>query len=169
MKRTTTIVTLSAIFLASSVLAIGNAVAFKYQGQIDLFLSKDSFNYDQDKVNEALTLGTDLAEEICQNGNVLLKNENVLPLEPVDNGFRANIFGWGGSDAGFMYQGGGSSEGGYADAKVSLYSAFRNYGFELNETLVRKYSSLSYRREGAPDQNQHSIYYRNYEPDASFY
>ena len=66
------------------------------------------------------TLGTDLAEEICQNGNVLLKNENVLPLEPVDNSFRANIFGWGGSDAGFMYQGGGSSEGGYADAKVAL-------------------------------------------------
>lgn len=169
MKRTTTIVTLSAIFLASSVLAIGNSIAFKYQGQIDLFLSKDSYNYDKDKVNDALTLGTDLAEEICQNGNVLLKNENVLPLEPVDNSFRANIFGWGGSDAGFMYQGGGSSEGGYADAKVSLYNAFRNYGFELNETLVRKYSSLSYHREGSPDQNQHSTYYRNYEPDASFY
>ena len=80
MKRTTTIVTLSAIFLASSVLAIGNSIAFKYQGQIDLFLSKNSYNYDQDKVNDALTLGTDLAEEICQNGNVLLKNENVLPL-----------------------------------------------------------------------------------------
>ncbi len=169
MKRTTTIVSLSALCLVSSILAVGNAVAFKFEGQIDTYFSKNSYSYDKDKVEENLTLGKELAEEICQNGNVLLKNNNTLPLDPVDNSFKANIFGWGASDKGFLYQGGGSSEGGYADNKVSLLSAFRNNGFELNETLVNKYASLSYGREGAPDQNQHSTYYRTYDPSESFY
>ena len=171
MKRTTAIVSLSAICLVASILSIANSVAFKFQGQIDLYLSKSDVTYDGQKVTESLTQGKELAEEICQNGNVLLKNENTLPLEVADdkNNFTANIFGWGASDNGFMYQGGGSSEGGYSADKISLYDAFRNYGFEINETLAAKYNALSYRREGSPDTNQHSLYYRTYEPDESFY
>ncbi len=169
MKRTTAIVSLSAICLVSSILAVANSVAFKFQGQLDLYFSKSGNTYDSQKVTETLTQGKELAEEICQNGNVLLKNNNVLPLEPEDNSYKANIFGWGASEKGFMYQGGGSSEGGYSADKISLYAAFRNYGFDINESLAARYNALSYQREGAPDQNQHSTYYRTYEPDASFY
>lgn len=172
MKRTTTIVSLSIMLMVSSALAVGNAVLLgtNYGGIIDNFFTKTDTNINGDKVDEALTAGKELAQEICENGDVLLKNiNNTLPLEPVDNGYKVNIFGWGSSDNGFMYQGGGSSEGGYDKDKVSLYNAFRTAGFEINEDLVAKYNSLSYRREGAPDQNQHSTYYRTYEPGESFY
>ena len=168
MKRTTTVGTLSALVLLSSAIAIGNGVAFHFGGQIDLFFSDSQINYDSEEAQQALTEGKELAQEICQNGNVLLKNINdCLPL--AQDAHRVNIFGWGACDNGFMYQGGGSSEGGYSQDKISLYNAFRNNGFEINEDLAKKYNDLSYRREGAPDQNKHSIYYRTYEPGEDFY
>lgn len=169
MKKTTTIKCISAMIFVSSILAVGNIVAFSNGGVIDLFLSKSTIDYDSDAAKEALTLGKNLAQEICQNGNVLLKNsESSLPLNTND-GRSVNIFGWGGSENGFLYQGGGSSEGGYSGDKISLYSAFRLNGFDINEDLATKYNALSYRREGAPDQNQHSTYYRTYEPGRDFY
>lgn len=95
-----------------------------------------------------------------------LKNSNnCLPLSSPN----ISIFGWGGSDNGFLYQGGGSSQGGYDTDKVSLYQGFRNAGFNVNESLCSAYNSLSYRREGAPDSDQFSIYYRLYEPKENFY
>ena len=165
-KRTTAITNFSTIIMIAAVLGIGNGVAFTYGGTIDLYLSKSETNYDTEEVENAMSLGKDLAIEISQNGSVLLKNENdCLPLtKPA-----INIFGWGSSDNGFLYQGGGSSEGGYSADKVSLYSAFRNAGFSINEGLATAYNSLSYRREGAPDQDQFSTYYRLYEPGESFY
>lgn len=169
MKRTTAVISFSAMILLASIVAVGNTVAFANGGVIDLYLSNSSINYDSEEAQQALTLGKNLAQEICENGDVLLKNNGTLPLTADDNTFKVNIFGWGGSDNGFMYQGGGSSEGGYSGDKVSLYQAFRNYGFEINEDLANAYNSLSYRREGAPDSNQHSIYYRTYEPGEDFY
>lgn len=169
MKRTTAIVSLSAIMLVASILAIGNGVAQANAGIIDKYLTKTNTDLNGGDVENALTLGKELAEEICQNGDVLLKNDGILPLEGEDNSLRANIFGWGASDKGFLYQGGGSSEGGYSGDKLTLYNAFRYAGFEINENLVSLYNSLSYERQGAPDQNQHSLYYRNYDPDESFY
>lgn len=167
MKRTTAVICLSSIVFLASVLAVGNSIAFANGGVIDKYFSK-SQSFDGEQVEEALTLGKELAMEICENGDVLLKNQNnTLPLE-VDN-TSINIFGWGGCDNGFMYQGGGSSEGGYSADKISLYDAFRDAGFSVNESLCDAYNSLSYRREGSPDRNQHSVYYRTYEPGADFY
>ena len=120
----------------------------------------------------ALTKGKDLAKEIQENGTVLLENKNnCLPLKKKENQekIKVNIFGWGGSDHGFLYQGGGSSEGGYSADRISLYDAFRNNGFEINEELATAYNNLSYRREGGPDQNQHSVYYRAYDPAENFF
>lgn len=170
MKRTSTVICFSAMVLISSVLAVGNAIAFENGGTIDKFFSKGQ-DFNGENVEEALTQGKDLAQEIAQNGDVLLKNENnTLPLtSDGDENIPVNIFGWGASDNGFLYQGGGSSEGGYSADKISFYDAFRNDGFDINESLVSAYNGLSYRREGGPDRNQHSIYYRTYEPDQSFY
>lgn len=169
MKRTTAIISLSAICLIASAVAVGNSIASKYAGIIDQYFTKSKIDYNTEEAQQALTLGKELAQEICENGDVLLKNDNTLPLNPTDNSYKVNIFGWGSSDNGFLYQGGGSSEGGYSGDKISLYDAFRNNGFEINETLVDKYNSLTYRREGSPDQNQHSTYYRTYEPGEEFY
>ncbi|MFA6829424.1 MAG: glycoside hydrolase family 3 N-terminal domain-containing protein [Bacilli bacterium] len=166
MKRTTSIVNLSAIVMLSAVLITANAVAYKFAGTIDLYLSKSTIDYNSEAATEALTQGKSLAREIVEDGQVLLKNENgCLPV----TSNKINIFGWGGCDNGFLYQGGGSSEGGYSADKVSLYQAFRNTGFEINEDLANAYNNLSYRREGAPDQDQFSTYFRLYEPGSDFY
>lgn len=171
MKRTTTVISLSVMLFLSSALAVGNSIAFSYGGILDTYFSSSSVDYNSEEAQLALTQGKELAQEICQEGDVLLKNlNNALPLADDGSGtYRVNIFGWGGSDNGFMYQGGGSSEGGYSADKISLYQAFRLNDFEINENLARAYNSLSYRREGAPDQNQHSTYYRTYEPGEDFY
>lgn len=166
MKRTTAIINFSTIIMLSAVLIVGNSVANKYGGIIDKYLSNESININSEDVAKSHNLGKALAQEIVENGAVLLKNQDqVLPLKSK----KVNIFGWGSCDNGFLYQGGGSSEGGYSADKVSLYDAFRQSGFQINETLATKYNQLSYRRQGAPDQNQHSLYYRAYDPDESFF
>jgi beta-glucosidase len=166
MKRTTAIVNFSTIIMLSAVLLVGNMVANKYSGVIDLYLSKSTVDYDTEEAVTALAEGKELANEFVENGEVLLKNDNsTLPLTAPN----INIFGWGGCDNGFLYQGGGSSEGGYSDDKITLYQAFRNAGFNINEDLATTYNDLSYRREGSPDSDQFSVYYRLYEPSDSFY
>lgn len=171
MKRTSAVGIISTAVMLTALLTVGNVVASAYGGIIDTFFSKSNVIMDEQTQN-ALTKGKDLAKEIQENGTVLLENKNnTLPLQKAEGQekLRVNIFGWGGSDNGFLYQGGGSSEGGYSLDKISLYNAFRNNGFEINEELASAYNGLPYRREGAPDQNQHSIYYRAYDPDESFY
>lgn len=168
MKRTSAVISFSAMIFMASIIGVGNAVAFANGGTIDTYFSKGNNYGDSEKAEQALTEGKELAQEICQNGFVLLKNESLLPFDTTFS-YKVNIFGWGGSDNGFLYQGGGSSEGGYSGDKISLYDAFRQNGFEINEELASAYNNLTYRREGAPDQNQHSVYYRTYEGDQEFY
>jgi len=166
MKRTTAVINLSAIAMLVAILGIGNSVASKYQGIIDNYFTKTTVNYDSTEVKESLTQGKSLAMSIVQEGAVLLKNQNsTLPLTQP----KINVFGWGACDNGFLYQGGGSSEGGYSADKISFYEGLRESGFQLNENLCKAYNGLSYRREGAPDSNQFSTYYRTYEPGADFY
>lgn len=171
MKRTSAVALISTAVMLSALVAVSNMVAFQYGGVIDTFFSKSNVVMDE-QTQQVLAKGKDLAKEIEGNGAVLLENkDNCLPLQKEEGQekIKVNIFGWGGSDHGFMYQGGGSSEGGYSADKITLYDAFRNNGFEINEELATSYNNLSYRREGGPDQNQHSVYYRTYEPGESFY
>jgi len=166
MKRTTAIINFSTIVMLGAVLAVANGVAFSNAGLITTYLGGNSVSYDTKEAENARTTGKALAVELVENGAVLLKNTNsCLPLTNP----KINIFGWGGSDNGFLYQGGGSSEGGYSADKVSLYQAFRNANFQINENLASAYNALSYRREGAPDADQWSTYYRLYEPGNDFY
>ena len=171
MKRTSAVGFISTAVMLSALLVVGNVVATSYGGIIDTYFSKNNVIMDEQTMN-ALTKGKDLAKEIQENGTVLLENKNnCLPLKKKENQekIKVNIFGWGGSDHGFLYQGGGSSEGGYSADRISLYDAFRNNGFEINEELATAYNNLSYRREGGPDQNQHSVYYRAYDPADNFF
>lgn len=171
MKRTNAVALISTAVMISSLLVVGNVVASRYGGVIDTYFTRTNVTMDE-QTQQALTKGKELAKEIEGNGAVLLKNQdNCLPLKKKEgqDKLKVNIFGWGGCDNGFLYQGGGSSEGGFSNDKITLYDAFRNSGFEINEELASAYNNLGYRREGAPDQNQHSIYYRAYEPGESFY
>lgn len=169
MKRTTAVISLSTIVMIGSILGIANGVAFHFAGTIDTYLNKETTNYDTEKVNNAVSKGKELAKDVTRSGSVLLKNQNqCLPLD-VKTNRKVNVFGWGGSDDGFLYQGGGSSEGGYSGDKISLYDGLEQAGLEVNRTLGNAYHALGYRREGAPDQDQWSTYYRLYEPGTNFY
>ena len=68
MKRTTTVVSLSVMLFLASALAIGNSIAFSYGGIIDSFFSSGNNNSNTDKVDDALTEGKDLAQEITEQG-----------------------------------------------------------------------------------------------------
>ena len=166
MKRTTAVINFSTIIMLASVLTVATKVAMDNALMIDSFLTKQSINVDEHEMEELRAQGKELAQKIVEDGSVLLKNQdNVLPLKSK----RVNIFGWCACDNGFLYQGGGSSEGGYSADKISLYQAFRDVGYEINEQLAADYNRLGYRREGAPDQNQHSVYYRTYDAGEDFF
>lgn len=87
----------------------------------------------------------DTCKEICDEGIVMLENKNVqyqgetrkaLPLQEK----KINIFGLGGCDNGWYYQGNGSGAGTQAN-RVSLYQAFREKGFAINEELASAYNN----------------------------
>ncbi|MDO5328689.1 MAG: glycoside hydrolase family 3 C-terminal domain-containing protein [Coriobacteriia bacterium] len=78
----------------------------------------------------------DTCKEICDEGIVMLKNDGGLPLTEK----KLNIFGLGGCDNGWYYQGNGSGAGTQAN-RVSLYQAFREKGFAINEELANAYNN----------------------------
>ena len=166
MKRTTAVINFSTIIMLASVLTVATKVAMDNALMIDSYLTKQTIQVDAKEMEQMRAQGKELAQKIVEDGSVLLKNQdNVLPLKVK----RVNIFGWGACDNGFLYQGGGSSEGGYSADKISLYQAFRDNGYEINEELASAYNKLGYRREGAPDHNQHSVYYRTYDAGEDFF
>ncbi len=78
----------------------------------------------------------DVAEEIMEDGIVLLKNENILPLTESQN---LNIFGWESINPAY----GGAGSGGINDLYniVSLNQGLENAGFSLNQELIDFYNS----------------------------
>ena len=75
----------------------------------------------------------------------MLKNENnVLPMKENN---RVNVFGWAGSDNGFLPQGTGSGTGSRNNLKT-FYAGLREAGFEINEDLAKAYNALDFRRVG---------------------
>lgn len=88
-----------------------------------------------------------VSTDICDEGIVLLKNENVTnqqtgkskPALPLSDN-KINIFGAGGCDNGWYYQGNGSGAGSTAN-RVPLYQAFRDNNFRINEKLASAYNN----------------------------
>ena len=78
-----------------------------------------------------------LNEEIAYEGFVLLKNtDNALPL----TGQNVKISVFGKNSVNLVYGGSGSG-GGNAANNMSLYTALRNAGFDVNPTLESFYNS----------------------------
>lgn len=135
-----------------------------FEPNITPFLFGYGIDYDDPDTQLTAEQGKQLAIEIEANGAVLLKNENdSLPI--VDK--KLNVFGWGGCDNGFIYMGGGSGHGASYD-ETSLYKGLREAGFEINEELATAYNNLSFRRNSGYSLD-HSVIYRLYEPDDSFF
>ena len=86
-----------------------------------------------DETNEE---ATEVAEEIMEDGIVLLKNESLLPLNETK---KLNIFGWESINPAY----GGAGSGGINDLYdiVSLNQGLENAGFSINQELVNFYNN----------------------------
>lgn len=156
-KRLTVKYVLVALVLV--VLLFGNYVLYSFSGTITLALCGSGVQVDEVAMNASSANSAALCVEIGEDGMTLLKNNGTLPL--AENDKKINVFGWSGSDNGFVHQGAGS--GGGTDTDITtLYQGLRESGFEINEELAEKYNAMSYRREGWD-------YYKLPEGDESFY
>ena len=86
-----------------------------------------------DETNEE---AAEVAEEVMEDGIVLLKNESLLPLNETK---KLNIFGWESINPAY----GGAGSGGINDLYdiVSLNQGLENAGFSINQELVDFYNN----------------------------
>ena len=172
-KKLTKAIVVSAIsFILIVALTIGNVISFQNFNVITSFLCGQGFK-DGEAAQAARAKNDLLAQKVEEAGAVLLKNDNnVLPLKENN---RVNVFGWAGSDNGFLPQGTGSGTGSRNNL-VTFYGGLREAGFEINEDLAKAYNALDFRRVGGSGNFVIEAYsdelYKNYygvtEADSSF-
>lgn len=123
-------------------LIAGNVACFANKNLITSYLCGYGFDDDGQNSKEARESGNELAKDVEASGAVLLKNNNkVLPLANK----KVNVFGWSGSDAGFMPQGTGSGTGSRNDL-VTFLGGLKEAGVEYNDNLAKAYNDLGWNR-----------------------
>ena len=146
-KKTFRIVAVSVCaFILVIVLAINIAVGI-FSGSLDKFIVgyKEGSNS-----SAARAEGAALAEQIQEEGTVLVKNENdSLPLSKTDD-LKLNVFGWAVTD--WVISGSGSGQvkrGGSVDFLTALeeYGEENNLAIEYNTELIDYYRDFRNKRE----------------------
>ena len=123
-------------------LLAGNIACYMNSGLITQFLCGSGYEDDSEEAMAARESGKVLAEQVAAEGAVLLKNNNnTLPL----SNKKVNVFGWAGSDDGFLPQGTGSGTGSRNDL-VTFLGGLKEAGIEYNENLAKAYDSLNWTR-----------------------
>lgn len=132
---------------------------------------KSDLSIDDIAVSGVAATGDELVGEMAEDSIVLLKNENgALPLSEAER--KINLFGYGSTDNGFVYSGGGSAgtiinkdnlpKETLNEIVVTLAEAFEAEGFEVNGELKNFYESFSdynsNRERGIATLYQPSIY-----------
>ena len=107
-------------------LMIGNIVCYNYKNIITQYLCGFGLDENSTETMAARASGNALAAEVTQEGAVLLKNNGALPLE---KNAKVNVFGWAGSDDGFIPQGTGSGTGSRNDL-VTFLGGLKEAGIE---------------------------------------
>lgn len=156
-----------AFFLA--VMVVGNVLCGMFSNIITQHLCGFGLDYESEGFVAQKKESAEQAIAIEEEGIVLLKNENnILPLKGKTEGAnpKINIFGWGGTNEGFIYCGSGSGEGGQID--VPFLSALNEAGIDYNQELAKAYSDLGYKRLG-DWRSGPSTFFRLYEADKDFY
>ena len=152
---------LSLIVLILSLLFSLNFVAYSFEGIITAAICGTGVNLDKDAMGAATEKGTELAQTIAEEGITLLKNENdALPLKPdADGKITLNVFGKGGCDTCFVYQGYGSGGGSREpSAQISLYTALRGNNIAINEDLAAQYNKMTPVRDRGIVSDDKNIY-----------
>ena len=123
-------------------LVIGNLALYQNADLITMYLCGAGYTEDSEEAIAARESGKVLAEQVVAEGAVLLKNDNnALPLKNL----KVNVFGWSGSDDGFMPQGTGSGTGSRNEL-VTFLGGLKEAGIEYNETLAKAYKDLGWKR-----------------------
>jgi len=124
--------------------AIAADIAAGYFSEaISIYLGGYGIQFDALNVEQ----GNTLCQNIEGEGLVLLKNNrDALPLKDLK---KINVFGWCGSNAGFIDSGAGSGSSGERGSgnKQTLLDAFASKGIETNPILNSFYSSFSAGRD----------------------
>lgn len=136
-----------AIIIAA--LSVANYFCFINESVVTAYLCGFGLDDDSEESQQARQEGNMLAAGVMEDGAVLLKNENsALPLKEK----KVNVFGWAGTDKGFIPQGTGSGTGARNDY-VTFLGGLEAAGIEYNQTLANDYASLSMRRVEREDGN----------------
>ena len=123
-------------------LVIGNLALYQNSELVTMFLCGTGYKENSEEAIAARASGEALAEQITAEGAVLLKNDNqTLPLKNK----KVNVFGWAGSDAGFLPQGTGSGTGSRNNL-VTFLGGLKEAKIEYNETLAKAYADLGWNR-----------------------
>lgn len=112
-------------------IVIGGPIAVYADGRDPKYVAETESKED------ALIQANALNEKLCEEGTVLLKNEDVLPLA---NGAKISVFGK--NSVNLVYGGSGSGGGNNADAKT-LYESLSAAGFVTNPELEKFYRDTS--------------------------
>lgn len=130
---------------------------------------------DKQTVSQASEEGEALAEDVMEEGAVLVKNNGVLPLD--QNNKNLNVFGWGSSPRGWVIGGSGSgrvmstaNDNHYAES--TLVTALNKYGAEVNSQLTDYYISFLNERPSISAGTLNSgisEFYKLVEPDIDSY
>ncbi len=113
-------------------------------------------NVDQDLVDQATANGLAVAQQIEEEGAVLLENDGALPL----SAGKINLLGY--ASCSPVYGGTGSGGSTFLDNRVDFVSALTQAGFEVNSALTDMYAKFA---EGG--ENTFSVDFSINEPAAT--
>lgn len=172
-KLVVTIVSFVLIGIICIAMIVGDVVCGMYKNIITQFVCGFGLDENSEQTVAARESGNALAAEVEAEGAVLLKNNGGLPLK----NYNVNVFGFGGSDDGFIPQGTGSGTGSRNDL-VKFLGGLSEVGITYNEELAQAYDDLGWTRikkSGgnyvieAIGENEYKDIYGVYEAPESFY
>lgn len=141
------LISLAIIAMASAGVGVSTSKTMTNANTLKVNTSGNYRYYDSDysSKEEALEAGLKINEEICEEGMVLVKNNNnALPLATTvgTSASRVTLFGY----RSIAPQGGASSSGDTSAGKVKLtcdiYSSLKDAGYVVNPTIKSAYESL---------------------------
>ena len=176
MKKTGKIINFAAIGVVAAIVVTLNVLCLStFRDQIQTFIVGGG-TANQETITQSKEEGEALAEDIVDEGSVLVKNENnTLPLSKQTNN-KINVFGWGSS----YWITGGSGSGrvvntaGNLKAETDLLKALENENIEYNTDLTDFYVNYEANRphystsEGTLNAYEYE-YYRIIEPSMDEY
>ena len=152
-------------------LLVSNTALYMFADIVTMFLCGSGYTENSQEAIAARESGEKLAEQVVAEGAVLLKNDNnALPLKNL----KVNVFGWSGSDDGFLPQGTGSGTGS-RNHLVTFLGGLKAAGIEYNENLAKAYKNLGWKRVSGGSyvieahDNKYKDFYGISEAPESFY